>query len=82
MYFAHNEEVSGSSPEGATKINKMNIIEQNIDRLSELVSNNPNLYDFGKACRSLLKQDVYVNHNFPTDYDLAIEVKKIIKSKK
>jgi len=33
----------------------MNIIEQNIDGLSELESNNPNIYDFGKACRSFLK---------------------------
>jgi hypothetical protein len=60
----------------------MNIIEQNIEQISELEKDFPNLYDFGKACRSLLKQDFYVNRNFPTDYDLAIEVKKIIKSKK
>ena len=60
----------------------MNIIEQNIEKLSELESNNPNLYDFGKACRSFLKQDVYVNLNFPTDYDLALEVKRIIKNQK
>ena len=57
----------------------MNIIEQNIDVLSELESNNSNLYDFGRACRSFLKQDVYINSNFPTDYELALEVKRIIK---
>jgi hypothetical protein len=60
----------------------MNIIEQNIDGLSELESNNPNLYDFGKACRSFLKQDVYVNRYFPNDYSLALEVKRIIKNQK
>ena len=60
----------------------MNIIEQNIDVLSELESNNPNLYDFGKVCRSFLKQDVYVNSNFPTDYELALEVKRVIKENK
>ena len=60
----------------------MNIIEQNIDVLSELESNNPNLYDFGKACRNFLKQDVYVNRNFPTNYELALEVKRIIKNQK
>jgi len=60
----------------------MNIIEQNIDGLSELEKDFSNLYDFGKACRSFLKQDVYVNRNFPMDYDLAMEVKKVIKSKK
>jgi len=74
--------VSGSNPGGATKINKMDIIEQNIDRLSELEKDFPNLYDFGKACRSLLKQDVYVNRNFPTDYGLALEVKRVIKDQK
>lgn len=60
----------------------MNIIEQNIDGLSELEKNFANLYDFGKACRIFLKSDVYVNRNFPNDYDLAMEVKKVIKSKK
>ena len=60
----------------------MNIIEQNIDGLSELLKDSPNLYDFGKACRSFLKQDVYVNRNFPTNYELALEVKRIIKETK
>ena len=60
----------------------MNIIEQNIDVLSELESNNSNIYDFGKACRNFLKQDVYVNRNFPNDYGLALEVKRIIKETK
>lgn len=60
----------------------MNIIEQNIDGLSELEVSNPNLYDFGRACRSFLKQDVYINLNFPTDYGLALEVKRIIKENK
>jgi hypothetical protein len=74
--------VPGSNPGGSTKIFKMNIIEQNIDVLSELESNNSNIYDFGKACRSFLKQDVYVNRNFPNDYGLALEVKRIIKETK
>lgn len=60
----------------------MNIIEQNIEQISELEKDFPNLYDFGKACRSFLKQDVYVNRNFPMDYDLALEVKRIIKDQK
>ena len=57
----------------------MNIIEQNIEKLSELESNHSNVYEFGKMCRSFLKQDVYINRNFPTDYDLALEVKRVIK---
>ena len=60
----------------------MNIIEQNIDGLSELEKKFVNLYDFGKACRNFLKQDVYVNRNFPNDYSLALEVKRIIKNQK
>lgn len=60
----------------------MNIIEQNIEQLSELESNYPNIYEFGKVCRSFLKQDVYINRNFPTDYDLSLEVKRIIKENK
>jgi hypothetical protein len=57
----------------------MNIIEQNIDGLSELQKKFVNFYEFGKECRSFLKQDVYINRNFPTDYGLALEVKRIIK---
>jgi hypothetical protein len=65
--------------QGPLKVSKMNIIEQNIDGLSELESNHSNVYEFGKVCRSFLKQDVYINRNFPTDYDLALEVKRVIK---